>query len=92
MKKEETNEQYIHRMTGTSGKIFTPTGWISVQPFTYRNKKMLFIQCYTDCIYKKGQPVAQFWMNPTESIHLAWLLLENSKIWNKKRRNRGPKN
>ncbi|KKK66579.1 hypothetical protein LCGC14_2962690, partial [marine sediment metagenome] len=23
---EETNKQYIQRMTGTKGKIFTPTG------------------------------------------------------------------
>lgn len=84
MTKEETCEQYIHRMTGTSGKLFTPTGWISVRLYTYRNKKMLFIQCFTDCIYKKGQPIVSFWISPSDSVHLAWLLLDNSKIWNKK--------
>jgi len=83
---EETHEQYIHRMTGTKDKIFTPTGWISVQRYKYRNKKMLFIQCYTDCIYKAGQPVAKFWMKPDEAVRLAWLLLEHSRIWNKKSR------
>ena len=86
MEKEETYEQYIHRMTGTSGKMFTPTGWLSVQKFRYRNKKMLLIQCYTDCIYKKGQPIAKFWISPTDSVWLAWQLLNQSQIWNAKRR------
>jgi len=84
--KQETYEQYIHRMTGTKGKIFTPTGWISVQTYKYRGKRMVFLQCYTDCIYKAGQPVAKFWMTPINCVHLAWLLLKQSQIWNKKRK------
>lgn len=88
---EETSEHYIHRMTETEGKIFTPTGWISIQRHTYRNKKMLFISCYTDCIYKADQPIAKFWMSPTNSVHLAWLLLENSQIWNTKSRQKEKK-
>lgn len=83
--KEETHKQYIQRMTGTKGKIFTPTGWISISRHTYRKKKMLFIQCYTDCIYKSGQPVATFWMSPIGCVHLAWELLERSQIWNMKK-------
>lgn len=90
--KKETHEQYIHRMTGTKGKLFTPTGWISVQSYKYRNKKMLFIECYTDCIYRAGQPIAKFWMNPTEAIHLASILLKESAIWNTKKRERGKSN
>lgn len=77
--KEETCEHYIRRMTGTintKGKVFTPTGWISVQRHTYRNKKMLCLQCYTDCFFKAGQPIATFWMDPTNCVHLAWQLLE----------------
>ena len=82
----ENLKQYIQRMTGTTGELFKPTGWISVRTHTYRNKTMLFVEVYTDCIYKAGQPIAKFWMNPMESVHLAWQLLEASKIWNKKRR------
>ena len=82
---KETHEQYIHRMTGTEGKLFTPTGWISIQNFKYRNKRMLFIQVYTGCIYKEGQPIAQFWMNPTDAVHTACQLLKESQIWNDKR-------
>jgi len=82
---KETCEQYIKRMTGTEGKLFTPTGWISVQRHTYRRKTMLFVQCYTDCIYKAGQPVAKFWMKPIECVHLASQLLSISQIWNIKR-------
>lgn len=85
-KEKETLEQYIHRMTGTTGELFKPTGWISVCPHTYRNKTMLFIEVYTDCIYKAGQPIAKFWMDPITGVHLAWQLLEASKIWNKKHR------
>ena len=84
--KEETCEQYIHRMTGTKGKLFTPTGWISLQRHKYRNEKMVFLQCYTGCIYKTGQPIAQFWMSPTDCVHLAWQLLNQSQIWNKKQK------
>lgn len=83
---DETVEQYIHRMTGTKGKIFTPTGWISVQKYTYRNQKMLFIECYTDCIYKAKQSIARFWMKPMTAVHLAWKLLDISQIWNKQNR------
>lgn len=86
MAEKETYEQYIQRMTGTKGKLFIPTGWISVQKHKYRNKTMLFLQCYTDCIYKAGQPIAQFWMNPADCVHLAWLLLNQSQIWNIKRK------
>ena len=91
--REETHKQYIQRMTGTKGKIFTPDGWISVHNYKYRNKRMLFIECYTGCIYKAGQPIAKFWMNPTDSIHLAHRLLEESQIWNtnkKKKPNENP--
>lgn len=88
MSEKETLEQYIHRMTGTKGKLFTPTGWISVHSHEYRNKKMLFLEVYTKCIYKAGQPIAKFWMSPMDAIHLAWQLLEYSKIWNTKRRKR----
>lgn len=83
---EETHEQYIHRMTGTEGKMFTPTGWISVERYEYRNKKMLFLTCYTGCIYKAGQPIAKFWISPTESVWLAQQLLNQSQIWNTKQR------
>jgi len=83
---EETQKRYIHRMTDTNGKLFTPTGWISIERYKYRNKKMLFVQCYTDCIYKAGQPVASFWMKPADSVWLAWRLLDQSQIWNINRR------
>lgn len=86
MTEKETIKQYIQRMTGTTGELFKPTGWISVSPHTYRNKTMLFIEIYTDCIYEAGQPVAKFWMNPMTGVHFAWQLLGASKIWNKKQR------
>ena len=87
MTDKENCEQYIKRMTGTTdGELFKPTGWISVQDYIYRNKRMLFVQCYTDCIYKPGQPIAQFWIRPEESIHLAWQFVEHSKIWRKLKR------
>lgn len=88
MSKQENLKQYIQRMTGTTGELFKPIGWISVRPHTYRNKTMLFVECYTDCIYKAGQPVAKFWMRPMTAVHLAWELLEASKIWNKKKKQR----
>jgi hypothetical protein len=53
---------------------------------------MLFIECYTDCIYKAGQPVAKFWINPTEATWLAWQLLTQSQIWNAKKKKRPDKN
>jgi len=83
---EETQEQYIHRMTLTEGELFTPTGWISVNRYKYRNKTMLFVTCYTDCIYKIGQPVASFWMDQAESVRLACQLLDQSQIWNNRRK------
>lgn len=88
MNDKETCEQYIHRMTRTDGKLFTPTGWISVQKYKYRNKKMLFIECYTGCIYGAGQPIAKFWMPPTDAVHLAHQLLEHSQIWQDKRKSK----
>lgn len=84
---QETTEQYIKRMTG-SKEIFTPTGWISVHAYRYRNKKMLFLECYTDCIHKKGQPIAKFWMSQTDAVHLSWLLLDRSNVWNNKKKKR----
>ena len=83
---KETCEQYIRRMTGTKGKMFAPTGWISVHNYKYRNKRMIIAECYTDCIYKAGQPIAKFWMTPTECVRLACQLLRESQVWNDKRR------
>jgi len=82
---KETYEQWIKRMTLTA-ELFEPTGFISVQDYKHRNKKMLFIECYTDCIYKAGQPSAKFWISPTSAVHLAWQLLEHSKVWQGKRK------
>lgn len=77
----ETNEQYIKRMTNTK-ELFKPTGFISVHTYSYNNKEMLSLEVYTDCIYKPNQPVAQLWITPINAVHLAWELLENSRVWN----------
>jgi len=83
--KKETIKQYIKRMTQTEGEIFKPTGFISASSYKYKGKTMLFLECYTDCIYKANQPVAKFWIRPIYAVWLAWHLLEESKIWNLKK-------